>query len=138
MRSRSDFPPRRSRLYRDPEQGRVLGVCRGLADYFGLNVTFIRFVTVVGLIFFTLPTIVCYFLLGWILDPVPAGLFDTEEEEVFWRKVRTDPGQTFNGLRHRFRAMELKLRAMEAHVTSREYQMDQELRGGPGGGGARR
>ena len=69
---------------------------------------------------------------GWILDPVPAGLFKTEEEEDFWRKVRTDPGQTFAGLKHRFRALELRLRAMEAHVTSREYQMDQELRGNGG------
>ena len=53
-------------------------------------------------------------------------------QEDFWRKVRTDPGQTFAGLKHRFRAMELSLRAMEAHVTSKEFQMDQELRGGNG------
>lgn len=130
------WPPRRSRLYRDPKQGRVLGVCRGLADYFGFNTALVRLIAVVGLIFFTVPTLVCYFLLGWILDPVPADLFHTVEEEDFWRKVRTDPGQTFAGLKHRFRAMELSLRAMEAHVTSREFQMDQELRGGNGGGGA--
>lgn len=136
MSRRQPAPPGRSRLYRNPVQGKLLGVCRGLADYFGINVTLVRAVAVIGLIFFAVPTLACYLLLGWILDPVPEDLFETAEESRFWRQVRTDPSQTFAGLKHRFRAVELRLRDLEAHVTSRGFQMDQELRGGRPGPGA--
>ena len=121
-------PPRRSRLYRNPAEGRVLGVCRGLADYLGLNVTLVRFVALCFLLVFTIPTLLGYLLLGWLLDRAPEDLFASEGEEEFWRSVRTDPSQTFGGLKHRFRALELRLREIEAQVTSREFRMDQELR----------
>ncbi len=126
--------PSRSRLYRRPrEEAKVLGVCGGLADYLGINASLVRCCTLLGLFMFTLPTLVGYFLLVWVLDQRPRDLYETAEEEAFWRDVRTEPSQTVSGLTHKFRALELRLRGIEAQVTSPEFKMDLDL--GRAGGG---
>ena len=127
-------PPSRSRLYRQPrEEAKISGVCGGLADYLGINPGFVRCCALLGLFMFTLPTLLGYFVLVWALDERPSDLFETEEEEAFWRDVRIEPSQTVSGLTHKFRTLELRLRGIEAQVTSPEFKMDQDL--GRAGGG---
>ena len=41
------------KLYRDPENGMLAGVCAGIAEYFGWDPTWVR--------------------LGWVLFTLPAG-----------------------------------------------------------------
>lgn len=118
----------RSRLYRrGPGEAKILGVCGGIADYFGFNAGLVRFAWLISLVIFTFTTLVGYFFLAWLLDQQPVDLFESEEEEAFWRQVRTEPSQTLSGLRHKFRTLELRLRGLEAHVTSPGYKIDQEL-----------
>ncbi len=122
-------PPSRSRLYRRPsEESKIAGVCGGLADYLGINASFVRCCALLGLFMFTLPTLLGYFVLVWALDERPKDLFETEEEKAFWRNVRVEPSQTVSGLTHKFRTLELRLRGIEAQVTSPEFKMDQDLR----------
>ena len=117
-----------NRLYRDPDNGPFLGVCAGIAEYFGVTPLAVRVATVFGLLFFTLPTIIAYGAAGMFLDKKPAGLFASTEEEDFWRAVRVDPAQTVTDLGHRFRDMERRLRAAEAHVTSSEFKLNRDYR----------
>ncbi len=125
--------PSRSRLYRRPGgESKIAGVCGGLADYLGINASFVRCCALLGLIMFTLPTLICYFVLVWALDERPQGLYETDEEKAFWRGVRVEPSQTVSGLAHKFRALELRLRGIEAQVTSPGFKMDQDLRRGGG------
>lgn len=35
------------KLYRDPEQGMIAGVCAGVADYFEIDVTIVRVIWIV-------------------------------------------------------------------------------------------
>ncbi len=122
-------PPSRSRLYRRPgDEAKIAGVCGGLADYLGINASFVRFCALLGLFMFTLPTFIGYFVLVWALDERPQDLFETDEEKAFWRGVRVEPSQTVSGLAHKFRSLELRLRSIEAQVTSPEFKMDQDLR----------
>jgi phage shock protein C len=122
-------PPSRSRLYRRPKaESKVAGVCGGLADYLGINASFVRVCVLLGLFTFTLPTLLGYIVLAWALDERPQGLFETDEERAFWRGVRVEPSQTVSGLSHKFRALELRLRGIEAQVTSPGFKMDQDLR----------
>lgn len=55
------------RLVIDRRRGMWLGVCRGLADYAGVNAGLVRlgtiFLTVVGL---GLPGLLAYVLIGWL------------------------------------------------------------------------
>ncbi len=121
--------PSRSRLYRRPgDESKIAGVCGGLADYLGINASLVRCCALLGLFTFTLPTLLGYFVLVWALDERPRDLFETEEEKAFWRGVRVEPSQTVSGLAHKFRALELRLRGIEAQVTSPGFKMDQDLR----------
>jgi len=122
-------PKSPARLYRDPEGGKILGVCAGIADYFGFNPWAVRAVAVVALFMFTAFTVIAYLIAGFVLDRKPRDLYETETEEVFWRQVRTQPNQTVRDIRHRFRDLEKRLRELEAHVTSQEFKLKREIDG---------
>ncbi|MBO6511974.1 MAG: PspC domain-containing protein [Roseibium sp.] len=58
-------------LYRDKQRKKVMGVCAGLADYWGRPVWEVRVFTVVGL--FIIPTVVvpAYFIMAFLMDDKP-------------------------------------------------------------------
>ena len=68
-----------------------------------------------------------YIILTIILPIKPQDLYKDETQEKFWRGVTMAPADVFSGLSHRFRELDLRLQKMEAHVTSREFDMDREL-----------
>ena len=117
-----------NRLYRNPENGIVRGVCAGIADYFGISVVPVRIAAVAGLIFFTLPVVIGYLILGFVLDPKPAGLYRSTEEESFWRRARTDPQATVSDVRARFRDIERRIRDAEAYVTSSQFKLNRDFK----------
>jgi phage shock protein C len=129
MNLRDPFAPLRSRtrLYRDPDRGIVMGVCAGLADYFGFNLTVVRVLTALGLVMFTVPTVLAYLAAAWLLPVQPRDLYEGPAEAAFWRHARTRPSDTARDLRHKFREMERKLRALEAHATSREFDLGRKI-----------
>lgn len=116
-------------LYRNAREGKVKGVCRGFADYFGIPVLLVRAVWLIALFVNPMLTLIGYFLLAWLLPERPADLFTDEKEEAFWQQVRREPVGTVYELRHHFRTNERRLRAIEAYVTSPEYELNRELRG---------
>lgn len=117
----------RVRLYRDKRNGRCMGVCAGLADYLGVSVKGLRIATIFGLIFFGPQTLIGYFVLGFVLKDKPQDLYEEPQQEAFWREVRTNPSRTAKDLRHKFREIERRLRAAEAHVTSTEFNLNREI-----------
>ncbi len=124
--------PRQShtRLYKNKRKGKVSGVCAGVADYFGISPTPMRVILAVAMITpFWLPTLVVYFLAAWILEDAPEEIEPvSSEEQQFWKDVRREPSGTAHDLRHKFREMERRLRDMEAHVTSSEFELQKKFR----------
>lgn len=116
-----------NRLFRDPRNGIILGVCAGIAGYFGVERWVVRLAAVVALLMFTPATILVYLVLGFILPRAPERLYESSEEARFWRNVRVDPARSFSELRHRFRGLEHRLRAMEAYVTSEAYRVNRDI-----------
>ena len=82
-----------NRLYRDPDNGPVLGVCAGVAEYFGVTPMAVRVVAVFGLVFFTLPMVIAYGAAGMFLDTKPDGLFANDEEEDFGAPCASIPAR---------------------------------------------
>ena len=120
--------PNPHKLWRNPGAGRVFGVCAGLADYFGIDAFPVRAAAVVGLIFFSVPVLIGYVLLSLILPARPASLYRTPAEEEFWRAVTTRPHVTLSAVRHRFRDLEKRLRALETHVSSPDFEVSRAIR----------
>lgn len=115
-----------NRLYRSSTNGMIAGVCAGVADYFGLNLTAIRVVTVVCAFFFP-SVILIYLLLAVLLKKRPTPAADDRESELR-RRVRSEPHATLSAVRHRFRELDLRLQRLERYVTSNRFELDRELR----------
>jgi len=116
-----------NRLYRDKQRGVIFGVCAGLADYFGFDLTAMRVLTVIGALF-AFP-IVCasYLVLGLMLPSKPYS----ESEDVndpLQRQVRSDPHDMLSSVRYRFRDLDARLQRLEKYVTSNRFQLDSEFR----------
>ena len=118
----------RTRLYRDPDHGVLAGVCTGLAAYFGIDRVAVRLAFVVALFLFVVPAALGYVVLALALPKRPPALFASGEEEAFWRGAATAPDDTLLRLRRRFTDMETRLRAMEGHVTSADFDLQRKFR----------
>ncbi len=117
------------RLYLNREKKLLCGVCAGIADYTGADVKMVRLVSILGLLFFAPVVVVGYLLLCWLIPDNPGAeqLYKNEDEERFWRSVSKAPADTFGNLRQNLRNQEVRLRRLEAYVTSTEFQLYQDL-----------
>lgn len=119
---------RRTSFYLDKRNAKFLGVCSGLADYFGVEVLWVRVgmvaATFLGLGF--LP--VLYLITAWLASPKPYSLYEeTPDEREFWTKVRVAPARTIRDTRASFRESERRLRDIEAYVTSSNSRLANEI-----------
>ncbi len=114
-------------LYRS-RNGIVLGVCRGIADYFDFSVFWARVITLV-LLFFTgfWPVMILYFVAALLMKPEPVIPIETDEEQEFYDSyVHSHKGAT-DRLKRRYENLERRIRRMEDHVTGREFEWESKL-----------
>ena len=116
------------RFYRDPRNGKLMGVCAGLANYFSWNVMFVRILAIIALIWFNGLTLVAYLTLGFMLPSKPDRLYDWDTNENYWRSVRRSAAEAFRDASHCFRELDMKLQRLEGYVTSRRYNLDRQFR----------
>lgn len=119
--------PKYKKLYLDKKNSKISGVCAGIADYFGIDPMMVRIVTVLIGLFGGGLIIVGYILLAIFLSSKPTDMFESVKQSEFWKSVRTEPSNTVRDVRHKFRDIERRLRAAEAHVTSPQYNLHCEI-----------
>lgn len=121
---------RRTTFYRDKVNAKWLGVCAGLADYFGIDVMWIRVGFVMGVVFgggFTFPL---YLVIAWCSDRKPTAMYhDTPERAQFWTDVRVAPQRTVRDVHSRFRDIDRRLRDIEAHAVNSNTRLAAEIDG---------
>jgi len=122
--------PNLHRLRRNIQRGKIAGVCRGLSDYFGWNVKYIRVGWVLAAVFFFPMPIIAYGVAAIVMKPgrYDGPLYQSTEDERFWRTYSVKPRATFSELKHRFRALDTRIEEMEYAVTSNEYGLRKEFR----------
>lgn len=118
----------RTRFYLDKQNSKWSGVCAGIADYTGIDVTLVR-IGVVGLTFLTGPwTIPAYFITAWMAPRKPLELYaESREEQKFWQGVRANPRRTARDVRSRFREIDRRLADVETYVTSSNSRLAREI-----------
>jgi phage shock protein C len=116
------------RLYRDVDNARVAGVCAGIADYFDLRTSHVRLATLLSLFFFFPATVLTYVILTIALPKKPPALYQSRDEEVFWRGVATAPDDTLKRLHHKFAELDRRLAGMETAVTTPEFDLHRKFR----------
>ncbi len=122
--------PNRHRLRRDMARAKIAGVCAGLADYFDINVKFIRVAWILAAIFALPFAIISYGAAAVILKPrrEAAPIYESPDEAQFWRSFSVRPKATYGELKHRFRALDARIAEMEHAVTSNEYALRREFK----------
>jgi phage shock protein C len=119
---------RRTRFYLDKRGGKFMGVCAGIADYFGWDATLVRIGFVLGTILGSGSTIIAYLAIGWIANEKPGALYDeSPERDQFWREMRVAPKRTLRGVNAQFRDVDRRLRDLEYHLTSESRQLANEI-----------
>jgi phage shock protein C len=127
MRRDYDDLPRRNRLYRNRKRGLLAGVCAGIADWTGFNLTALRVAVVLLAIPWTAVIVIGYVAMALLLPVAPTDLFQDEDDERFWRETRRAPVDGVASLNQRFRKLDQRLQRLEAWLTSREYRIRQEI-----------
>jgi phage shock protein C len=127
---------RTSRLYRDRRRGRLGGVCAGLARYFGVEIWVVRVLAVTGVIFMSSIVIPAYFIAWVVVPPMPdadempvsSGASHNHSAVAPEFGSRLSPRRSLRDVQSGLDQLELKLRLMESHVTSGQYELQRELR----------
>ncbi|MBN8814603.1 MAG: envelope stress response membrane protein PspC [Sphingomonas sp.] len=117
----------RTKFYTDKPNGKVLGVCAGIADYTGIDVTMVRVGTVVLALITSGWVIPAYFITAWVAPCKPTGLYSDAEDEKFWQGVRTNPSRSTAEVRSKFRDLDRRLADIETLYTSRNNRLADEI-----------
>jgi len=123
----TDVYRNRNRLYRNRERGLIAGVCAGIADWTGFNLTALRVIVVLLTIPFTPVMIIGYLALALLLPIKPADLYRDAEEERFWTETRRAPVDSVSSLNQRFKHLDDRLQRLDTWLTSRQYRIRSEL-----------
>jgi phage shock protein C len=122
----------KTRFYVDKRHKKVSGVCAGLSEYFGWDVTLVR-VGAIGTMFLAGPFVPVAYVIASAIAPARPVEVERDlkrqdgEEKEFWRKVRSNPRATARSVRLRFRDIERRLAHTEAYLTSPDKRLAREI-----------
>ena len=146
----------RKQLQRDSENGKIAGVCAGLADYFGIETWLVRIATVAATLLIAGPFVPVFYIAAWfILDKktIQPKTMASHQSANFtgrnsrgkgWHNDLADenkkvevkskvwqagepPKQAFHDIKEQFVRIEKRLRKIETYVTSSEFQLNREI-----------
>jgi phage shock protein C len=114
----------RTSLYRS-RTGLIVGVCKGVAQYFDFSVFWMRALAVVLLIFSGIwPMLIVYIGAVLLMKPEPVLPLETEEEQDFYNAYTTSRSMALRRLKRIFDHLDRRIQRMESTVTAREYDWE--------------
>jgi len=116
----------RTKFYRDKQNGKVMGVCAGIADYTGFDVLLVRIATIALAIGLGWPILI-YFAIGFLSDKKPVNLYLDDSEQKFWQGVRQSPHRTARDVKGRFREIDRRLADVELYYTAKNTRLADEI-----------
>jgi phage shock protein C len=117
----------RTTLYRDKHNGKIMGVCAGIADYTGINVFWVRLAAFMSIFMLSGMTILAYIAAGVLLNKKPPYLYRAASEQKYWQGVRQSPKRTAREIRANFRDIDRRLAAVESHYVSSNPRLTAEI-----------
>ena len=121
-------PPSRTRFYRDKRNGKVMGICAGIADYTGFDVSLVRIAMIAAVFLSSGSILPVYFIAGWIAPDKPRELETSNiEERQFWQSVRRSPARTARDIRLQLKDIDRRLGDVESYVTTENRTLAREI-----------
>ncbi|HEJ2468472.1 TPA: envelope stress response membrane protein PspC [Vibrio cholerae] len=122
-------------LYRDPYNGKIAGVCAGLANYFGLEVWLVRILVITAaLLGGTFLVLVAYVAMALMLEKLPKQYReDIRSQQEYTLKSKPwaqgqAPKELLHTLDRDLSQVETRIRSVEAYVTSEAFKVNREFR----------
>jgi phage shock protein C len=124
----STQPASRTKFYRDKRNGKVFGVCAGIADYTGFDVSLIR-VCFLASVFLSGGSVLPFYVIAAMVTPTKPREFDytDKEDRQFWQGVRASPARTTRDIRSRMRDIDRRLADIESYVTTENRSLAREI-----------
>ena len=117
----------RGGLYRS-RNGVILGVCRGIAEYFDFSVFWVRAIALILLLVTGFwPITGLYFLAALLIKPEPVAPIETDEEQEFYDSYTHSSKGAADRLKRRYDNLERRIQRMEHTVTTREFDWENRL-----------
>lgn len=121
-------PASRTRFYRDKQNGKVMGVCAGIADYTGFDVALVRICFLAAVFMSGGSVLPFYFIAGWVAPTKPRELeYSGTEERKFWQGVRASPTRAARDIRSRFKDIDRRLADIESYITTENRSLAREI-----------
>ena len=107
-------------FYLNKRDGKFMGVCAGIADYFRIDPTIVRVAAVVVTLAGAFPwTLIAYGVAAWAAKPKPADRFDSD--------VLAPGSISTRELREEMREVDRHVIEVESLVTSANGQLAREI-----------
>ncbi|PSJ43881.1 envelope stress response membrane protein PspC [Zobellella taiwanensis] len=117
-------------LYRDKSNGKLGGVCAGIARKAGVEPWLVRVLAITGLVFASFLTLVLYIAAWLLLDDLPAGTRQSPPPEhvkaAGWQSGLS-PREALERLEGRLARLNERVAGMERLLTSREFRLRREF-----------
>lgn len=116
-------------LYR-ARDGVIMGVCKGLANYFDFKVFWVRTIALALLLFTGLwPVAGLYVVIGLLMKPEPVLPFNNDAEQEFYESYVGSRPMAISRIKRKFDHLDRRLRRMEDVVTSRDFEWERRFAG---------
>lgn len=116
-----------SGLYRS-RHGYILGVCKGLAEYFNLSLFWVRAGFIFCFLFTGLwPVLGIYLVAAVLMKPQPVKPINNEGEQEFYDSYIRSPQSAAQRLKQKFEKIDRRIRRMEDKVTDREFEWERKF-----------
>jgi len=121
-------PASRTRFYRDKANGKVFGVCAGIADYTGFDVSLVRVCFLAAMFMSGGGVVPFYFIAAMVTPTKPRSLERVDREETqFWQGVRASPARAARDIRSRLKDIDRRLADIESYVTTENRTLAREI-----------
>ena len=121
-------PASRTRFYRDKQNGKVMGVCAGIADYTGFDVALVRICFLAAVFLSGGSVLPFYFIAGWVAPTKPREFgYSRSEDQQFWQGVRASPARAARDIRSRLRDIDRRIADIESYVTTENRSLAREI-----------
>ena len=114
-------------LYRS-RTGLIVGVCKGVAQYFDFSVFWMRAIAVVLLIVSGIWPMLIVYVVAALLMKLEAVLpLETEEEQDFYNSYTTSRSMALRRLKRIYDHLDRRIQRLESTVTTREYDWERRF-----------
>jgi len=126
--SYSAQPASRTRFYRDKRNGKLFGICAGIADYTGFDASLVR-VCFLAAMFMSGGGVLPFYFIAAMVTPTKPHAFEgsTSEERQFWQGVRASPARAARDIRSRLKDVDRRLADIESYVTTENRSLAREI-----------